>query len=209
MTWKFDSNVASMFANHARKHIPDYDKVIRMSIDLCREQLQPNDAILEVGCAVGETVDSLHRFGFNNIHAVDNSQAMLDKCRPDIATYYCSSDYPKTEVQFSAIICNWTLHFMISKKSYLQKMYSNLKPGGFLILSDKTCNSGLSLSKYHDFKRNQGVSEQEIAEKAKSLIGVMHVDSPRWYLDTLNEIGFKEVAVANAAWCFTTFVAIK
>jgi hypothetical protein len=35
--WQFDSSVAIDFANYARRHIPNYDEVIDMSIDICRD----------------------------------------------------------------------------------------------------------------------------------------------------------------------------
>ena len=209
MAWQFDQQVASNFDSHARQHIPDYDRVLDQTLSLCRQKLSSESTILEIGCAVGETVKRLHEQGFEHIHAVDSSADMLAQCPPDAATYYHSVDFPTFDVTFDAVICNWTLHFIPDKKSYLEKIYQALNPGGLLILSEKTENYGLALEQYHQFKRSQGVSDAEIADKAASLVGVMFVDSAEWYCKTLTEMGFQQVTVFNAAWCFTSFVAVK
>ena len=91
----------------------------------------------------------------------------------------------------------------------MQDIYENLKPGGFLILSDKTCNTGIDLELYHKFKQSQGVSPEEISVKAASVKNIMFIDEPVWYINTLTQLGFKPVTVINAAPCFTTFLARK
>jgi len=209
MEWKFNNTIAELFNQHARQHIPDYDRVLELSVDFCKQKLQHSDPILEIGCAIGETVNRLHSAGFANIHAVDNSQDMLAKCPPNYATYYCTSEFPDTAVKFSAVLCNWTLHFIQDKESYLTSVYNAMLPGAFLILSEKTENSGLALEQYHEYKFKHGVSRKEIKEKADSLVGVMFPESVDWYTKKFQSIGFSEVYIANANWCFTTFVIVK
>jgi tRNA (cmo5U34)-methyltransferase len=209
MEWKFDQTIAQIFSEHARQHIPDYDRVIDLSVDLCTQKVSVDSPILEIGCAIGETIKKLHHVGFSNLHAVDNSQAMLDQCPATMAKYYCSDQFPKISTKFKAILCNWTLHFIRDKNSYLQSCFDHMEPGGFLVLTEKTENTGLALEQYHHLKALNGVSDEQIKAKAESLIGVMFVDSVSWYLDTLKNIGFQQVYIANANWCFTTFVVVK
>jgi tRNA (cmo5U34)-methyltransferase len=207
--WQFDQHVAEMFENHARQHIPNYDQVIDITVALCEQKLNINSPILEIGCAIGETVKKLNQKNFSNIHAVDNSQAMIDKCPNNMARYYCSNNFPDTDIKFEAILCNWTLHFISDKISYLKKIFDHLEPGGFLILSEKTENSGLALEQYHRFKSLNGVSDSEIKAKAQSLVDVMFIHDINWYLSVLKNLGFSQINVVNASWCFTTFVAVK
>jgi len=209
MSWSFDQRVAGIFAEHARQHIPNYDHVLDLAVDLCQQKLKKDSPIMEIGCAVGETVTRLHDSGFINIHAVDNSQSMIDRCPPNLATYYLSDTFPDIDNEFDAVLCNWTMHFIENKSPYLTKIYQHLQPGGFFFLSEKTANSGLALEQYHLYKSRHGVSEQEIRDKAASLRGVMFPESIEWYLEILKKLGFSQIAVANANWCFTTFVAIK
>lgn len=207
MAWQFNKTIADTFDQHARQHIPNYDQVIDLSVDLCNQRLNKDASIVEIGCAVGETVVRLHGLDFINIHAVDASQEMLDNCPKAIATYYCSNTFPN--ITADAVLCNWTLHFIKDKVTYLQDIYQHLSKDGFLVLSEKTSTAHTAIEQYHLFKERNGVSRENIIAKAESLKGVMFVESVEWYLSTLRSIGFKEVYIVNADWCFTTFVAIK
>lgn len=207
MEWQFDNSVAKIFANHARQHIPDYDKVIDLSVSLCDQYYQKNDPILEVGCAIGETIIRLNEKGFTNVHGVEASQSMLDGCPKDIATYYLTERFPTSDTKYKVVLCNWTLHFMQDKVSYLKDIAANLSKDGMLVLTDKTVNEGLALEQYHKFKLSSGVSQEEVRQKAESLKNVMHIDSVEWYFNTLRELGFGKIYIASANWCFTTFVA--
>lgn len=207
--WAFDKNVAQTFVAHAKRHIPDYDKVINLSRDLCWQLLPDakNNCVIDVGCATGETINRFYRSGMRNLVGVDCSQPMLDQCNKNYSTLIHNSDFPAGD--YSAVICNWTLHFIKDKVEYLQSIYQNLKPGGFLVLSDKTCNTGIDLEMYHKFKKSQGVSSEEIATKAASVKNIMFINDPTWYIHTLGDLGFAPVTIINAAPCFTTFLAHK
>lgn len=205
--WQFDSSVAIDFSNYARKHIPNYDEVIDMSIDVC-QNFSKNSKIVEIGCASGETITRLHSAGFTNILGIDNSSSMLDVCPKNVATYINSDTYPDiTDV--SVAIMNWTLHFVPNKDEYIKKIYQSLNSDGFLILSEKTTLNPTMISKYHDFKRKMHVSEIEILEKEQQIKDVMFIDDTYWYMDILKKIGFKEVYIINSSWCFNTFLSRK
>lgn len=204
--WQFDQKVAQVFVEHARKHIPGYDRVIDKSIDACRHHLADNARILDVGCATGETLRRLHQAGFTNVSGVDASQDMLDQYQGD-ANLYCSSSLPPGP--WDAILCNWTLHFVPDKVSYLRSIWNNLSTGGFLILSEKTSLDPVTIQHYHNFKLRNGVSEQEILEKQRKVQDIMYINEPTWYLDTLSSMGFKNLHIVDADWCFTTFFCTK
>lgn len=210
-SWVFDSKVAETFDDYVRRHIPDYDKVIDLSIKICQKVFpdHTNTRVIDIGCAVGETIKRFYGYGFRNLVGVDSSPDMLDKIKHiGIAECICDTDFPSNIGPYHAVICNWTLHFIKEKKSYLEKIYQGLFPEGILILTDKMYNSGLDLDLYHDFKRANGVSEEEILIKSKSLRGVMFVDPPDWYAQTLREIGF-QVSIVHASPCFMTFLCRK
>ena len=204
--WKFDKNLAPNFVDHARKHIPDYDKVIDISIDLCSEYFDNNSNIIDVGCASGETIRRLHKRGFKNIYGVDNSQAMIEVCPKDIATYRLSDTYPDDLPKMDVIICNWTLHFIKDKISYLKSLIDNLSDNGLLILSEKTSLDPLMIEKYHQFKLEKGVPAEEIKIKEQQLIDVMFINETSWYLENLRRVGFEKINIVNAHFCFNTFI---
>lgn len=211
VNWEFNDDVAKGFVQHAERHIPDYDKVIDMTVNLCKSLLNDplNDRIIDVGCATGETISRLYTNGCCNLIGVDNSQAMLDQCMPDQAYYILNDKFPTENGPYHAVICNWTLHFIKDKTEYLTQIYNSLVPGGFIVLTDKTENSGIALKLYHNFKRERGVSEEEIVAKANSVKSIMFIDSPDWYFRTLETIGFSNTSIISSAPCFTTFIAVK
>jgi len=215
--WKFDRTIAEDFVNHARHHIPGYDKIIDKSVDLCKMLLIPfhnKYRIIDVGCATGETLLRLSDAGFNHLVGVDNSDSMLDAARvrgvDKIADLILSDRLPVySEKEYKAVICNWTLHFIKDKEQYLQDIYDSLDNNGILILTDKTYSTNPDLMLYHSFKVTQGVSKEEIEQKNASLVGVMFNNPPEWYLTTLRSIGFAHVSIVSAEYCFTTFLCIK
>lgn len=214
--WKFDSAAASNFVNHARHHIPGYDKVINKTVDVCKLLLTPFDErhkIIDIGCADGETIKHLYFSGFRNLVGVDSSKDMLTAARNkkinEISELIEQNTFPKETGPYKAAICNWTLHFIKDKVSYLTDIFDSLLPEGILIITDKTYNDGASIKLYHDFKKTQGLSEKEIKDKHNSLKNVMFIDPPTWYLDTLKKIGFSDISIIGAEYCFTSFLAIK
>jgi tRNA (cmo5U34)-methyltransferase len=207
--WSFNSDVAKDFVNHAKKHIPDYEKTIELSVSICLKHLKKDSNIIDVGSATGYTLRKLEENGFYNLYGVENSDAMIDYSTALISKIIKSDKFPNLSNKFNAILCNWTLHFIKDKKTYINDMFKNLENNGFLILTDKTSLDNVVHNLYTDFKRSNGVSEIEIANKTASLKDVMFIDSVAWYFDTLTNAGFKNVNIINAAPCFTTFLAIK
>jgi tRNA (cmo5U34)-methyltransferase len=205
--WVFDHKIAKTFVQHAQQHIPNYDIVINKSVDLCKYLLSTDSHIVDIGCATGETLKRLQTAGFDNLTGVDSSDSMLQHCDPNIARYHHSDRLPVNN--YDAIICNWTLHFIKDKTTYLSDMYQCLDKNGFLILSEKTSNDDLPIHFYHEFKKHQGVSQEDIDTKARSVKNIMHINSVEWYIDTLKSSGFKQVHIIDASWCFTTFLGLK
>lgn len=205
--WVFDNEVANTFVDHARQHIPNYDQVIDKSVSLCQYYLKDSNRIIDVGCATGETLQRLQSAGFNNLTGVEASQAMLQYCNHDIAKIIHSDKLPNE--MFDGVICNWTLHFVKDKIKYLLDIYRSLNKGGILVLSEKTSLDPGAINHYHNWKLEQGVPLEEIKAKEIAIKDIMFIDSPKWYLDTLSKIGFKNIQIIDASWCFTSFVCVK
>ena len=62
--WKFDENVAPVFVEHARQHIPDYEAVTDKCTRYCTLNLDKQSKIIDVGCATGHTLKK----ELSNIH---------------------------------------------------------------------------------------------------------------------------------------------
>lgn len=207
--WTFDGEVAQEFCDHARKHIPDYEKIIGLCVRIAKKRLRPDSKILDVGSATGYTLQRFAEAGFSNLFGVEASEGMISKSFQGAKLVH-SSRFPKESAPFDMVTANWTLHFVLDERAeYVRDVYDGLVPGGCFVLSDKVLQSEFTLSLYHDFKRSQGVSEEEIEWKRKSVSGVLVPYPVEWYLDTLKSVGFTNVEIVNAAPSFVTFLAIK
>ena len=204
--WTFDDSVANRFQQEARDHIPDYSRVVDMCLEIAKDNLTQSAAIIDVGSALGYTVDRFVQAGFTHMQGLDNSEAMVKQSLHK-DKIILSNEFPN--LSFDMILMNWTLHFVIDKLSYIQSMYNNLKPGGYLIVSDKTTQSAEVKKKYYDFKRANGVSQEYINEKEKKLAGYMYTVPTSWYNSTFTEVGFSSIEVINARYGFVTFLCKK
>jgi SAM-dependent methyltransferase len=207
MIWKFDKKIAEIYLDHVKGHIPDYDKIISISIDMCEDLFDKENLILDIGCANGRTLEKLNERGFLKLIGTDTSQDMLDTCDKSIATYFCTSKIVPNS--YSVILANWVLHFNTNKKEMLTDCYNNLLSGGALFLSDKTLIDDYTIYQYYKWKNSQGVSWDEIKDKENSLTGQMLLESPEWYFITLKEIGFKKINLLNGSFGFITVIAFK
>lgn len=203
MKFKFEQIVDSYY-EHVSKHIPNYDRIINKSIDICKTY-KSNDNILDFGSANGQTLQKLYDLGFTNLHGVESERTMRAVSPKLVAGYY--EQMPN--LQFSVILANWVLHFIEDKISLLEQFYRQLEPNGSLIISEKVSTDPVIKSFYYERKREQGTSEQEIIEKENSLSGVMHVKTLRWYIDQLNIIGFTQIEIIDGDWGFVSLLVKK
>lgn len=203
MKFKFEQIVDS-YNEHVTKHIPNYDRIISKSIDICKIY-KSNDNILDFGSANGQTLQKLYDLGFTNLHGVEPERTMRAVSPKLVAGYY--KQMPN--LQFSVILANWVLHFIEDKISLLEQFYRQLEPDGSLIISEKVSTNPVIKSFYYERKREQGTSEQEIVEKENSLAGVMYIETLGWYIDQLNIIGFTQIEVIDGDWGFVSLLVKK
>src|SRR6185312_7844975 len=106
--WQFNDEVAARFQTEARTHIPNYEAVVQKCVDIALSRLSPDAKILDVGSAIGYTMDRLMAAGFTEVYGVDSSEAMIDRCRlPDRVAH--SDSFPAERAPFDMVLANWTL----------------------------------------------------------------------------------------------------
>ena len=159
-----------------------------------------------MGSAVGTTLQALHQAGLHNLYGVDSSAEMLSRSFTE-ATLIQSERFPVEHGPFDVVIANWVLHFIQQREAYLRDIKDALSADGVLILTEKVSGSELANELYYDFKRANGVSEEEIEIKKQRLEGVLTTYPLSWYLDTLARLGFTQVDVINANTVFVTLLA--
>lgn len=206
--WKFDAQVAEVFDGIARREIPDYLRVIELCVNVIKKGGIAQPKIIDVGSATGETLRQLHQAGYRNLYGVDSSADMLAHSF-DQATLIQSDTFPEYHGPFDVVLNNWTLHFIRQPMAYLESIHRAMLPGATLILSDKVSSSELVHDLYHDYKRDQGVTEDEIEKKRQQIEGVLVTYPFTWYLNALNSLGFQNIEIINANVSFVTFMARK
>jgi tRNA (cmo5U34)-methyltransferase len=206
--WRFNEDVAARFNTEAHTHIPNYEGVVQKCVDIALNSFQNKDEtkIIDVGCAIGYTIERMYAAGFSDVHGVDNSKAMLDRCRVQDRLIH-SEVFPKEVGPFDMVLANWTLHFLRDRKAYLEDIKQGMSNDGILVLTDKMSSSPLVHEQYHNFKRSMGVTEEEILRKEESIKGVLQTLPIEWYFETLDTLGFKNVSVIDAPYCFATLIA--
>jgi SAM-dependent methyltransferase len=205
--WEFNDEVASRFQQEAVSNIPDYERVIDLCISIAKRKLQHDDLIVDIGSALGHTIDKFISSGFNCTMGIESSQSMRSVSKyPERVIH---NDRFPNNITYRMAMANWTLHFIIEREQYIQDVYDNLTNDGIFIITDKTPQSQLIKNLYYDFKRANGVSDEYIYEKQQKLKGYMHLYSIEWYIETLNKVGFKNVQIINSNLGFVTFYAEK
>lgn len=204
--WQFDQAAAENFSTIAKREIPDYQRVIDLSIRVIDKLGLENPKIIDVGSAIGTTLHALYQAGFKNLYGVDSSAEMLARSF-DKASLIHSDHFPVEKGPFDVVIANWVLHFIPEREAYLKAIQQSLSENGLLILTEKMSGSELANELYYDFKRANGVSEADIELKKQRLEGVLTTWPLSRYLDKLESLGFRQVELINANTVFVTLLA--
>ncbi len=202
--WEFDKKVAKRFQHEAATNIPDYERVVNLCYEIVNNNYPKTAKIVDVGSALGYTLHKFISKGYEDIVGIETSDAMIEQ------SLY-REKVIKSDVfvgNYDVVLMNWTLHFIKSKWTYVDKIYESLNDGGILILTDKMKQSASVKELYYNFKRDNGVAESYIYEKEKQLEGYMFTEDVSSYLANLKWIGFN-VEIINASHGFVTFYCEK
>ena len=142
-----------------------------------------------------------------NVSGVESSKDMIDHSA--FASCVTLSNTFPIHWNTNFVMANWTLHFVNERKQYIQDVYTSLSLNGTFILTDKTPQSDAVKKLYYDFKRSNGITDEYIYEKEKKLQGYMNLLPVEWYIETLKEVGFKNVQIINSKYGFVTFYGEK
>ncbi|MGM0681904.1 MAG: carboxy-S-adenosyl-L-methionine synthase CmoA [Thermodesulfobacteriota bacterium] len=225
--FSFDSRIAEVFDDMLTRSIPYYHSLIKMSISLLNRFCRDSDRIYDLGCSTGITlIEIAGKIVHRDIEliGIDASQAMIDKAqlkqemfssRNNI--YWYRQDIAEAELrECGAILVNYTLQFLTpdTRTDLLKKIFQALRPGGILILSEKTTSSHSTIKKsyediYQDFKKKQGYSETEIARKRKALENILIPFTIQDNLLLMKKSGFSHVESFFQWFNFTAFLGLK
>ncbi len=223
----FDERVAEVFPDMIQRSVPGYSNIISAIGMLAQRFVTPDSTVYDLGCSLGAATLSVRR----NIQqpgckiiAVDNSSAMVERCKLHVNAYRAETPVEVIEADIrdvhienaSMVVLNFTLQFLSPEDRYvlLENIYSGLNPGGILVLSEKYVfddaqANELLIDLHHDFKRANGYSELEISQKRSAIENVLIPDSIPHHLQRLKKIGFHSAEIWFQCFNFGSMFAIK
>ena len=223
----FDENVAEVFSDMIHRSVPGYDAIISMIAVLAEQYMLPDSQCYDLGCSTGAVsfaLGSRSSVDGCKIIAVDNSQAMLDRCennlkknKPDIPVELVCTDIRDIEIKNASIaVLNFTLQFVepADRLAMLKKIYNGMLPGGILILSEKISfddkdEENFQIEMHHNFKKLNGYSDLEISQKRTSLENVLIPETLNVHRQRLSEVGFTNTRVWFQSFNFISLVTFK
>ena len=228
ITFRFDEDVARVFPDMIERSVPGYSTIIAMTGLMAGRYARDDTCCYDLGCSLGASTLSMHRHVRARgcrIVGIDNSEAMLERCREAIDAD--SHDSPSVELRCedilqtslenaSVVVLNFTLQFLPleDRDTFIQRIADALVPGGILVLSEKVRFSepdldALNIDLHHQFKRANGYSELEVAQKRDALENVLLPETLETHRARITAAGFKSCDVWFQCFNFASLVALK
>ena len=223
----FDDRVARVFPDMIKRSVPGYTTVVAMTGLIAARYAKTDTLLFDLGCSLGASTLSMRQHTLpsgSRIVGVDNSEAMLAQCRTIIDTdshdtpvdLVCA-DLAQVKVEnASVVVLNWTLQFvpLEQRSAVIAGIYDGLAPGGVLLLSEKVSFEdphldALNIDLHHEFKRANGYSDLEIANKRSALENVLVPETLASHRSRLAKAGFESSDVWFQCFNFASLVAIK
>ena len=223
--FRFDQDVVKVFDDMVRRSVPGYDSMIQMIGLIARMYGQDNTNYYDLGSSTGAITLSIalnNKSKNNQFFAIDNSKEMVEQCEKNLHNKVDNlqaicDDINQVKINSASIVVlNLTLQFIdVNLRSNLiKKIYDGLESGGILIISEKIhfddAVTQNQITKLHiDFKKENGYSELEIANKRQAIENVLITETKEQHLNRLRECGFVETSCFFQCLNFVSFLSVK
>lgn len=223
----FNKAVVDVFPDMIERSVPGYRTIVGMIGDLAERFVTEGSRCYDLGCSLGAASLAMRRrISAPNcsIWAYDNSADMINQAKRLIdrdqsstpVHLHCDDIRTSTIENASVVVLNFTLQFIpvAERDAILHRVYSGLRPGGVLILSEKVAFSDphhhrLMIDLYHAFKRANGYSDLEIAQKREALENVLIPETLEQHRLRLKQSGFDDADVWFQCFNFASIIAQK
>ena len=198
-----------------------------MTGELAEKYSQPASNLYDLGCSLGastfamcgrvpadcclKAIDASPEMGQRMRQLLNEFQS--PRCRIEVETSLLQ-DVSIENASF--VVLNYTLQFVprSERATVLQTIYDGMRPGSAMVLSEKICfedpvKQNLMTDLHHTFKRANGYSDLEIAQKRSALEQTMIPESIETHFSRLQKTGFTQAALWFQCFNFASFLAIK
>jgi tRNA (cmo5U34)-methyltransferase len=225
--FRFDESVAQVFPDMIRRSVPGYATIVAMTGLLAGRYASAGSTLYDLGCSLGASSLAMRQNIQHpdcRIIAVDNSAAMLDRCRSiiDTDTHHTPVELVHANLQevtvesASVVVLNFTLQFSPREQrdAVLARIYRGLLPGGIMVLSEKVTFEDphldeLNIDLHHQFKRANGYSDMEIARKRNAIENVLLPETLARHRERIAAAGFSSCDVWFQCFNFASLIALK
>lgn len=222
--FEFDEDVAVVFDDMLERSIPFYKEVIDLTCKTICLHVKEGANIVDLGCSTANTLLALYKKSNKSYHllGIDNAEAMLHIARQKVHAYGAKVELMQADITQVALNCqdviiaNYMLQFIrpLQRAEFVTKIFEALNPNGFFIFSEKIVFEDKELNKqmidiYYDFKRQQGYSDFEIAQKREALENVLIPYTEEENKAMLKGAGFTTIETIFKWGNFVTFIAKK
>ena len=225
--FRFDEQVVKVFPDMIARSVPGYELVVPMIGMLARRYAHPDSRIYDLGCSLGAASLAMSlavRADGTEIIAVDNSEAMVSRCKKRVSEN--SGAVPidvrlqnmlDTQIEnASVVVLNFTLQFLDrdQRQTLINQIAAGMRTGGILIISEKICfenehEQADQTAWHHDFKRTQGYSELEIAQKRNALEDVLRPETEAVHFKRMELAGLSSPRRWFQCFSFASYIAFK
>ncbi len=222
--FEFDEAVASVFDDMLSRSVPFYDEVRKLIISLIIAEEFEGRKVLDLGSSTAKFLLDLSSKMKTDMQlkGIDNSEAMLDRARQKCQAFGVNillEDEDMLEYvyeQEDIVVANYTLQFIrpIERLRLIKKIYEGLNEEGQFIFSEKVVFKEKKLDKqmidiYYAYKKEQGYSDYEIAQKREALENVLIPFTIEENIKMCKDAGFGSIETVFQWANFVTFVAKK
>nr|WP_249186781.1 carboxy-S-adenosyl-L-methionine synthase CmoA [Pseudomonas sp. KB-10] len=226
----FNEDVVRVFPDMIKRSVPGYPTIVENIGVLAGQFAQPHTILYDLGASLGAVTQALRRHvkvDGCQVIAVDNSPAMVARCseylhaqdamfQELLPVEVIEADILALDLQPASLVTlNFTLQFIPPEQrlELLTRIRQALLPGGALILSEKlrfedAAEHELLTELHVAFKRANGYSELEIAQKRSAIEKVMLPDSLEQHRERLLAAGFSKVLPWFQCLNFASLVAL-
>ena len=223
----FGAKTAEVFDDMLDRSVPYYSEIQRIMGELAQDFAVSGSNLYDLGCSTGTTLVHLDKLLPADVIfvGVDSSPEMLEKAGhklkkagsrrvTELTCADLNNGVPMANA--SVVILNLTLQFIrpLNRDRVVAGMAAGLNKDGCLILVEKMLSENSTINRlfikhYYEFKKRNGYSEMEIAQKREALENVLipyHFDENR---ELLLRNGFKSCDVFFRWYNFCGMLAIK
>lgn len=197
-----------------------------MIVDMSHWFIEDYTNVYDIGTSTGETINNLYEKHLNkNVQyiGIDSSKEMTEKARQRLSdknnvtiinSDVTDSNYTITNASFITSVL--TVMFIPQRKrqDLLNKIYNGLNVGSAFVMIEKIVGNNARFDEmwielYHDMKLRNGLQQDEVIAKSRSIRGVLRPNTVEENIKMLTSAGFNDIDMFFKWNNFAGFIAIK